>query len=148
LAPGEKPLLPLPVAASPAVQGGSVIVMGYPTGLRSMVIRAGTSFIEQLKQSNKTGFWEIAGWLAEKNLIKPLASRGIVAQLTTEFLVYDAATTKGGSGGPVLNSRGEVVAVNAAILPEYGGSNLGVPAQRLHQLINEAGIQLSASLEN
>ena len=68
--------------------------------------------------------------------------------ITTEFLVYEAATTSGGSGGPVLNSRGEVVAVNAAILPEYGGSNLGVPAQRLHKLIAEAGIQLNARLDN
>lgn len=140
LASGEKPLVPLPVATGPVTPGGSVIVMGYPTGLRSMLVRAGSPFVEELQRSRKTGFWDVARQLAEKDLIEPLASLGIVAQLTTEFLVYDAATTRGGSGGPVLDSRGHVVAVNAAILPEYGGSNFGVPAQKLHKLIAEAGI--------
>ncbi len=148
LASGEKPLVPLPIAAGPVAHGGSVIVMGYPTGLRSMLARSGTSFVEELQRSKETGFWDVARRLAEKDFIKPLASLGIVAQLTTEFLVYDAATTRGGSGGPVLNSRGEVVAVNAAVLPEYDGSNLGVPAERLHKLITEAGIQPIARLDS
>jgi S1-C subfamily serine protease len=53
--------------------------------------------------------------------------------------VYDAETTHGGSGGPVLDINGSVVAVNAAILPEYGGSNLGVPVARLRALLADAG---------
>ena len=147
LAPGEKPLVPLPIATGPVTHGSSVIVMGFPTGLRSMLIRAGPSFVAELQRANETGFWAVAKRLAEKKLIEPLASLGIIAQLTAEFLVYDAATTRGGSGGPVLNSRGEVVAVNAAVLPEYGGSNFGVPAQKLQGLIAEAGIQLNASVD-
>jgi S1-C subfamily serine protease len=147
LASGEKPLRPLPIATGPVAQGVSVIVLGYPTGLRSMLARSGASFVEQLRETKKTGFWDVARRLAENDLIKPLASLGIVAQLTSEYLVYDAATTRGGSGSPVLNSRGEVVAVNTAVLPEYGGSNLGVSAQRLHKLIVEAKIQLNAGLD-
>ncbi len=145
---GERPLIPLPIATGPVAAGDSVIVMGYPTGVRSMLARSGTSFVEELQRSEETGFWDVARRLAENDLIEPLASLGIVAQLTSESLVYDAATTSGGSGGPVLNSRGKVVAVNAAILPEYGGSNLGVPAQRLYELIAEVGIQLTARLDN
>jgi hypothetical protein len=30
----------------------------------------------------------------------------------------------------VLDLGGEVVAVNAAVVPEFGGSNLGVPANQ------------------
>ena len=138
LASGEQALFPLPIATNPVAHGGSVIVMGYPTGLRSILARSGASFIEELQQSKKIGFWEITKWLAEKDVIKPLASVGIVAQFTTEFLVYDAATTHGGSGGPVLNSRGEVIAINAAILPGYGGSNLGIPAQKLLEFMANA----------
>ena len=148
LTSGEKPLVPLPIATTSVAHGVSVIVMGYPTGLHSMLARSGASFIEELQRSKETGFWDVARRLAEKDLIKPLASFGIVAQLTTEVLVYDAATTRGGSGGPVLNSRGEVVAVNTAVLPGYDGSNLGVSALRLHKLIAEAKIQLNARLDN
>ena len=147
LAAGENPLVPLPLSTSPVAQGGSVIVMGYPTGLRSMVARSGTSFIEELHQSKENGFWDIARRLAERDFIEPLASLGIIAQITSEFLVYDAATTRGGSGGPVLNSSGAVVAVNSAILPEYDGSNLGVPAQSLQKLVAEAGIKTDAGLD-
>ena len=64
-----------------------------------------------------------------------MASRGIVGQVSIDAIAYDADTTKGGSGGPVLTSEGELVAVNAAILPEYGGSNLGVPLAEITKLM-------------
>jgi serine protease Do len=114
--------------------------MGYPTGLNSMLARSGKVFVEELQREKETDFWLIARRLADKGYIKPLSSLGIVAQATSEFLVYDAATTRGGSGGPVLNARGEVVAVNAAILPDYAGSNFGVPWQQLRELIEQAGV--------
>ena len=34
-----------------------------------------------------------------------------------------------------MDSNGLVVGVNAAILPEYGGSNIGVPLKKLQQLL-------------
>ena len=39
------------------------------------------------------------------------------------------------SARPVLGLDGRVVAINAAILPEFGGSNLGVPAVQAHKLL-------------
>ncbi len=81
------------------------------------------------------------GRLAEKGHIAPLASRGIVSQATPVTIVYDAETTHGGSGGPVLDIDGSVVAVNAAILPEYGGSNLGVPVAKVRTLLEDAGLR-------
>lgn len=134
---------PLSLSNASEKQGRSVIVMGFPTGLRSMVARTNKSFIQQLQAENKTGFWDIAQQLAIENKIQPLSSLGIVAQITPDYLVYDAATTQGGSGGPVLNSAGEVVAVNTAIIPGYVGSNLGVPTKQLQLLIQESEILIS-----
>lgn len=132
-APVDRPGLRL--AAAPPPAGSEVVVMGYPTGLRAMLAKSGADFVKSLQEEKDVGFWSVAERLAKASLIAPLASRGIVGQVADEALVYDAETTSGGSGGPVLNSEGEVVAVNAAILPEYGGSNLGVPIAKLKALL-------------
>lgn len=131
--PAEGPFLELG-ERSPE-PGEEVIVLGYPLGIRALVARSGPRFIEELRQDGGADFWDVARRLAEEGFVAPLATRGIVGQRTREFLVYDAETTSGGSGGPVLDSSGRVVAINAAILPEFGGSNLGVPVARGRALL-------------
>ena len=135
-----KPLEGLKLANAAPELGGEVVVMGYPTGLRSMLAQSGEAFIAELQKAGDTEFWSVGQRLAAKGFIAPLASRGIVGQATLTTIVYDAETTHGGSGGPVLDTEGHVVAVNAAILPEYGGSNLGVPVSKLRELLNKAGL--------
>ncbi len=115
--------------------GQEILVMGYPTGLMSLLAQSGEEFVESLRQRGETGFWHVAARLSEAGLMSPLSSRGIVGQATDSAIVYDAETTHGGSGGPVLNMQGDVVAVNAAIIPEFGGSNLGVPTEHVRALI-------------
>ncbi len=133
------PISGLTLADAPPSPGDEVIVMGYPTGLRAMLAQSGEDFIEELEKTEDVGFWSVAGRLAERGYIAPLASRGIVSQATPATIVYDAETTHGGSGGPVLDIYGSVVAVNAAILPEFGGSNLGVPVAKLQALLEASG---------
>jgi S1-C subfamily serine protease len=132
----------LQLAESPPKPGDEILVMGYPTGLRAMLAQTGDAFIEALQASKDLDFWSIAARLAEAQFIRPLASRGIVGQVTRATIVYDAETTHGGSGGPVLDIHGAVVAVNAAIIPEFGGSNLGVPVEHARQLLADAQVQL------
>jgi len=131
----------LKLAETKSAAGDEVIVMGYPTGLRAMLVQSGEEFLVELQKTEKIGFWSVATRLAEKGLIAPLSSRGIIGQATPDIIVYDAETTHGGSGGPVLNVRSEVVAVNSAILTDYGGSNLGIPAAKVLTLLKEAGLQ-------
>jgi S1-C subfamily serine protease len=128
------------VQASPAA-GDEVIVLGYPTGIRALLARADEAFVDQLMQDQALDFWAVARRLAAAGHIAPLASRGIVAQVAPAAVVYDAETTRGGSGGPVLNLNGKVVAVTSAIVPEFGGSNLGVPAQRARRLLTAATLR-------
>lgn len=142
LAEGSDPVSGLELADAPPASGDEVIVMGYPTGLKSMLAQSGEKFVEELQKAKDTGFWSVATRLAEKGHIAPLASRGIVSQVSAATIVYDAETTHGGSGGPVLDVNGRVVAVNAAILPEYGGSNLGVPVSKVRALLGAAGLDV------
>ena len=125
----------LPLASESPAPGDEVVVLGYPLGIQALMARADPDFILALRQDRGADFWTVARRLAEGGYIAPLATRGIVGQLTDRFIVYDAETTHGGSGGPVLDLKGRVVAVNAAILPEFGGSNLGVPAARARDLL-------------
>ena len=134
------PVPGLSLATSAPTPGAEIIVMGYPTGLRSMLAQSGEDFVDELQKEKDIGFWSVAARLAGKKLIAPLSSRGIVSQVTNATVVYDAETTHGGSGGPVLDVDGAVVAVNAAILPEYGGSNLGVPVAKVRALLEAANL--------
>jgi S1-C subfamily serine protease len=129
----------LPLAEYAAQAGEEVIVLGYPLGMRALLARADAQFLADLRASDDVDFWTLGARLARTGQVAPLASRGIVSQATREAVVYDAETTSGGSGGPVLSMRGEVLAVTSAILPEFGGSNLGVPAARARGLLARVG---------
>ncbi len=122
--------------------GDEVIVMGYPTGMLSMLAQTGDDFIAELQADESLEFWGIARRLSEAQFIRPLASRGIVGQRSESAVVYDADTTHGGSGGPVLDIDGNVIAINTAIIPEYGGSNFGIPVEHARRLLADAGITI------
>jgi S1-C subfamily serine protease len=126
--PDDAPVLAF--ADSVPSPGDEVIVVGYPLGIRALVARTDPQFMEELARTADTTFWGVARRLAEEGLMAPLVSRGIVSQVTSRAVVYDAETTSGGSGGPVLSSNGRVVAVNAAVLTDFAGANMGVPAAR------------------
>ena len=118
--------------------GEEVIVMGFPTGLQALLLQAGPDFLKDLESSGDDDFWKVAARLAESDLMVPLASRGIVAKTAESVIVYDAETAHGGSGGPVLDLEGRVVGIIAAVLPEFGGSNIGVSVAELKALLLEA----------
>ncbi|MGI9316604.1 MAG: trypsin-like peptidase domain-containing protein, partial [bacterium] len=115
--------------------GEGIIVMGYQLGISGMLARAGPDFLTDIDSESALSAWEVVDRLAEQGYIKPLASRGIVSQLSDQFIVYDAETTIGGSGGPVFSLDGKVVGVNTAIMKEFGGSNLGIPAIHASRLL-------------
>jgi S1-C subfamily serine protease len=119
----------LTFAATSPSPGDEVLVVGYPLGVHALVARTDPAFLETLAEAADTTFWRVARRLAEEGYMAPLVSRGIVGQVTSRAVVYDAETTSGGSGGPVLSLEGRVVAINAAVLADFGGSNMGVPAE-------------------
>jgi serine protease Do len=128
-------VVPLARAGTVPRVGDEIVVLGYPTGIAALVARAEAEVVERLRRQGPLDFWSVAAHLSREGLIAPLATAGVVGQLSPSSIVYDAETTHGGSGGPVLNLAGGVVAMNTAILPEFGGSNLGVPAEDAYRLL-------------
>jgi len=131
---------PLPLSTEPPTPGEAAVLLGFPTGIRALLARAGDAFVARLSGQTGVDLDHATVALAKAGLIQPLASRGIVGQVSGEAIVYDAQTAAGGSGGPVLNLKGNVMAINRSTLPEFGGSNIGVPARHALELMQKLKI--------
>jgi S1-C subfamily serine protease len=126
---------PLEISQEPPALGDQVILLGYPAGMEALLARADPRFAEGLLSTGPVTFWDVARGLAAGGYIAPLATMGIIGQVTGVSVVYDAETTHGGSGGPVLALDGRVVAVNSAVVEYFSGHNLGVPAADVFDLL-------------
>jgi S1-C subfamily serine protease len=71
------------------------------------------------------------------SLIRPSTTYGHLGDIIGDKIVYDASSAHGGSGGPVLNSRGEVIGVNFAYMEGFSGSTLGISVDSLRPLLRE-----------
>lgn len=137
----ETPPAALPLGPSDPSVGEAVYLIGYPTGVRALLARSDPSFVARLRRdSTMRDSWRVTQRLADEGSISPLATRGIVGQVSASAVVYDAETSQGGSGGPVLDREGRIVAVNMGVMPEFGGANLGVPVRQVRRLLEEAGV--------
>jgi S1-C subfamily serine protease len=112
----------------------TAIVVGYPTGLAAMLARADSEIVTQLQQQGASMSDAIAE-LAKAGQINPTITQGVISNVQDRVITYDASTTHGGSGGPVLGGDGEVIAVNFAIVRDFAGSNLGVPIRFARELL-------------
>src|SRR5262249_33108429 len=129
-------LQPLPLAAAPSDPGELVAVIGYPMGVLGMVAKSPPAVYERLAfRHDDTG---AANELAALSLIRPSATCGHLGDVVGDKLIYDAPTAHGGSGGPVFNSRGEVIGINAAYIDGFSGGTLGVSINALKPLIDAA----------
>ena len=126
--PEGQTLQALELNPDPPSIGDEVLVMGYPLGVNGIIARAGMEVSERIRGSEELDYWQVMDLLASSGEIRPLSTRGIVSQYSSKTVAYDAETTVGGSGGPVLGTDGRVIAINTSIMEGFGGSNLGVPA--------------------
>ncbi len=109
-----KPLQPLPMGDSAKLRiGDLVLAIGNPFGVGTTV----TQGIVSAMSPSKLG---IAG--------------------DEDYIQTDAAVNPGNSGGPLLNTEGEVIGVNTAILSTSGGSNgigFALPANVAKTMVRE-----------
>jgi serine protease Do len=129
-------LRPLPLANSSATPGDAVVVVGYPMGVTAMLAKSPRKVYKRLAYTHET--IDIARDLAQHFLIRPSATYGHLGDVVEDRLVYDAPTAQGGSGGPVFNSHGEVIGVNAAYMDGFAGGTLGISIEAIKPLLAEA----------
>ena len=133
-APPHAALLELDERNEASVSGDPVVLIGYPTGIEGILARAGSDITQKVAE-NAHDVTQIVSELAEQDFIRPTTTQGHIGDVLKDKIVYDAATTVGGSGGPLFNRNGKVIGVNFAILKDFGGSNLAVPVRYADELV-------------
>jgi S1-C subfamily serine protease len=116
-----------------AVTGDPVVLIGYPTGIDGILARAGTDVVQEIADTHDVTY--IMSQIASQRLIRPTTTQGHIGDVLEDKIVYDAATTSGGSGGPLFSRNGKVIGINFAVLRDFGGSNLAVPAKYARELL-------------
>ncbi|HWZ58335.1 MAG TPA: trypsin-like peptidase domain-containing protein [Gemmatimonadaceae bacterium] len=133
-APPHTALVELDNRTTASVSGDPVVLIGYPTGIEGILARAGTDITRNVAD-NAHDVTQIVSRLAAQHLIRPTTTQGHIGDILKDKIVYDAATTSGGSGGPLFNRDGKVIGVNFAILTDFGGSNLAIPVHYADDLL-------------
>jgi putative serine protease PepD len=124
--PKGKHLVALPLGDSAALQvGQKVLAIGNPFGFQSTLTTGVVSALGRTVQTSQT-------------------------TLIDEAIQTDAPINRGNSGGPLINSRGEVIGINSAIYTPSGttaGIGFAIPintAKRIAQdLITEGRVHLA-----
>ena len=126
----------LSLAKLPPRVGEPITVLAYPMGVTGMVAKSPAAVYERLSSHQDDP--GTAGELAALSLIRPSATFGHIGDVSGDKLIYDAPTARGGSGGPVINVRGEVVGINSAYIDGFSGGTLGIAAYDLLPLVEKA----------
>lgn len=118
-----------------AISGQPLISLGYPTGLSAILARASDDAVQDIVKVTGGDPKGVIDELARRRLIRPTVTQGHIGDVLADRIVYDAQTTSGGSGGPLINQEGQVVGVTYAVVRGFGGSNFGVPIRFAEPLV-------------
>lgn len=128
-------LLTMDDSPKAAVSGEPVVLIGYPTGVDAILARTSEDAVRSIAANANGDSGSLMTELAHRNLIRPVNTQGHIGDVLTDKIVYDAQTTSGGSGGPLFNAEGKVIAVNVAMLRDFGGSNFAIPVRFARPLL-------------
>jgi len=132
--PANSAVLELDDRNEAAVTGDPVVLIGYPTGIEGILARAGTDVTQEIT-GGPQDVTRMMSQIASQRLVRPTTTQGHIGDVLEDEIVYDAATTSGGSGGPLFNRSGKVIGINFAVLRDFGGSNLAVPVKYAKELL-------------
>jgi S1-C subfamily serine protease len=127
--PSNIPALPLDEQLGAVEVGRHVVMMGYPTGPNRMLALLPEA--EAIAVENEFGgsLVTLLDQLAKRKLINPLTTQGNITDLYKNRIVFDAATSEGSSGTPMLGESGKVIGITFAVLVDNRASNFAVPIE-------------------
>jgi serine protease Do len=131
----KRPILKMDARKEAAVSGQTLLSLGYATGISAILARAGEDAVSDIAKTTGGDPKKVANELLRRKLIRPLVTQGHIGDVLPDKIVYDAQTTSGGSGGPLINRSGEVIGVTFAVVRGFGGSNFGVPIRYAQPLL-------------
>jgi S1-C subfamily serine protease len=129
------PALPLDRTGKGAVTGQAVVLVGFPAGIEAMLAKIDADEARTIVTAAGMSTGRISEALAARGLVRPSTTQGHIADITETDVVFDAPTTQGGSGGPLLNRNGQVIGVAYAVLSRFGGNSFAVPVRRALPLV-------------
>src|SRR5215468_6749133 len=135
LAALKRPTLKTDTRKEAAVSGEPLISLGYATGINAMLARAGEEAVDEIAKTTGGDADRVVNELVRRKLIRPLVTQGHIGDVSADKIVYDAQTTSGSSGGPLINKDGQVIGVTFAVVRGFGGSNFGVPIRYAQPLL-------------
>lgn len=121
------PVLPLDRAGREAAPGRAVLLIGYPGGVDLLLARVEPAILRTLFKDGVVDIVALLETLSRLELIRPYTTWGHVADVRPHQIAYDAETTLGGSGGPILSLRGRAIGINHAMAPGLATSSFGTP---------------------
>jgi DNA-binding response OmpR family regulator/S1-C subfamily serine protease len=131
----KRPILKIDARKEATISGQPLLSLGYATGLSAILARAGEEAVDEIVKTTGGDPKKVVDELERRKLIRPLVTQGHIGDVLADKIVYDAQTTSGGSGGPLINRNGEVIGVTFAVVRGFGGSNFGVPIRYAQPLL-------------
>ena len=136
---GDVPVLPLDEDTRSVEIGNDVVMIGFPSGPDRLLSLLDESEARIAQARYGSSIESLIGFLAARNLVRPLTTRGTITDLLARRLIYDARTAEGGSGAPLFGQSGRVIGVNFAVLTSNSASNLAVPVSFARELLTRTG---------
>ncbi|GIW54578.1 MAG: hypothetical protein KatS3mg082_0982 [Nitrospiraceae bacterium] len=129
LSPIPEGIAPIMIRRPPprGIPGEAVVVLGYPAGIEGILARIEDKAAVALLKGADHNLQKLVQEVANQAAIRPLATQGHISDVVPNRIIYDAQTTSGGSGSPVFNSHGEVIAVHSAIMTRFGAIGFARP---------------------
>ncbi|MBL8207358.1 MAG: trypsin-like peptidase domain-containing protein [Blastocatellia bacterium] len=127
-----------------AVSGQPMVLIGYPAGLDGLMAKVDDKERQGLSLNRRSSLKSVLNELGARELIRPLTTQGHISDLLPRRIVHDAATSDGGSGGPIFGANGKVIGINQAVL-DNSPAKFGVPIRYGTELLQKQKPEAVAS---